>query len=78
MPKQVKKNPTEVAETITATTTPAVAVEAKERGGLAQALLPLKAALDRYKSLQGQGKFSEAGSELERIERLIQRMISGD
>ena len=29
MPKQVKKNSTEVAETITATTTPAVAVEAK-------------------------------------------------
>ena len=47
-------------------------------GGPARALMPLKAALDRYKTLQGAGKFSEAGSELERIEKLIQRMISGD
>ena len=47
-------------------------------GGFAQVVTPLKAALDGYKSLQGQRRFSEAGSELERIDRLIQRMMSGD
>ena len=45
---------------------------------IAETLLRLQAALDRYKTLQGEGRFSEAGSELEKIYRMVESLISSD
>ena len=45
---------------------------------IAETLLRLQAALDRYKTLQGEGRFSEAGSELEEIYRMVESLISSD
>jgi len=65
-------------EAVAKETGPALVIESKDKVDLARILRPLKAALDRYKNLQGQGRFSEAGSELEKIYSLIDSVISGE
>ena len=71
-PVPAREAETAVAAAIEVTQKPATV------GDLGQHLRPLKAALDRYKALQGQGRFSEAGSELEKIYKMVESLISGE
>jgi len=52
--------------------------ESVDKGDLSETLLRLQAALHRYKTLQGEGRFSEAGSELEQIYSMVESFISKD
>ena len=54
------------------------ALERVKNGDMSQNLMLLKAALKRYKTLQGEGRFSEAGSELEKIYSMVEDLMSGD
>ena len=55
----------------------AEAIEGAEEGDIARILMPLKTTLDRYKTLQGQNRFSEAGAELEKIYSLVDGLTAG-
>ena len=53
-------------------------LEGVGEGDFEQVLLTLEAALNRYRALQGEGRFREAGEELEKIYRMVEMLVAGE